>query len=232
MFTFVKSMEVVVMVVLGGMGSITGSIVAATLLTVALESLQAADQYRMVIYSMLLIVLMLTRPQRALRHARDLGRGRRAGCGGAPTEGRRERGRDAPVLEARGVVMRFGGLTALSDFDLSLRTGELVGLIGPNGAGKTTAFNALTGVYAPTEGEVQVGRTRRERPAPAPDLRAGRRPHLPERAPLQGAHRLRQRAHRLPRRVAERVHLGLAAHAPPRRRGGADPPAAPRSSSR
>jgi branched-chain amino acid transport system permease protein len=58
MFTFVKSMEVVVMVVLGGMGSI----VAATLLTVALESLQAADQYRMVIFSMLLIVLMLTRP--------------------------------------------------------------------------------------------------------------------------------------------------------------------------
>jgi branched-chain amino acid transport system permease protein len=62
MFTFVKSMEVVVMVVLGGMGSITGSIVAATLLTVALESLQAADQYRMVIFSWLLIVLMLTRP--------------------------------------------------------------------------------------------------------------------------------------------------------------------------
>jgi len=62
MFTFVKSMEVVVMVVLGGMGSITGSIVAATVLTVALESLQAADQYRMVLYSMLLIVLMLTRP--------------------------------------------------------------------------------------------------------------------------------------------------------------------------
>ena len=62
MFTFVKSMEVVVMVVLGGMGSITGSIVAATVLTVALESLQAADQYRMVLFSLLLIVLMLTRP--------------------------------------------------------------------------------------------------------------------------------------------------------------------------
>jgi branched-chain amino acid transport system ATP-binding protein len=60
------------------------------------------------------------------------------------------------VLEARGVVMRFGGLTALSGFDLSLKIGELVGLIGPNGAGKTTAFNALTGVYAPTEGDVEM----------------------------------------------------------------------------
>ena len=61
-FDFKRSMEVVVMVVLGGMGSITGSIVAATVLTVALESLQAADQYRMVLFSLLLIVLMLTRP--------------------------------------------------------------------------------------------------------------------------------------------------------------------------
>jgi branched-chain amino acid transport system permease protein len=51
-----------VMVVLGGMGSITGSIVAAAVLTFALEWLRGLDQYRMVIYSLLLVVLMLTRP--------------------------------------------------------------------------------------------------------------------------------------------------------------------------
>jgi branched-chain amino acid transport system permease protein len=62
MFTFVKSIEVVVMVVLGGMGSVTGSMLAATLLTVALEWLRGVDQYRMVVFSFLLIVLMLTRP--------------------------------------------------------------------------------------------------------------------------------------------------------------------------
>jgi branched-chain amino acid transport system permease protein len=61
-FTFVKSIEVVVMVVLGGMGSVTGSIVSALLLSLALEGLREAQQYRMVIYSLLLIVLMLTRP--------------------------------------------------------------------------------------------------------------------------------------------------------------------------
>ena len=62
-FTFVKSIEVVVMVVLGGMGSVTGSIVAALVLTFALEGLRDAQQYRMVMYSILLIVLMLTRPE-------------------------------------------------------------------------------------------------------------------------------------------------------------------------
>ncbi len=65
-----------------------------------------------------------------------------------------------PALQAEHVTMRFGGLRALSDFDLTLMPGELVGLIGPNGAGKTTAFNALTGVYQPTEGEVRVGGAR------------------------------------------------------------------------
>jgi branched-chain amino acid transport system ATP-binding protein len=62
----------------------------------------------------------------------------------------------AHPLEIRRVTMRFGGLRALADFDLAMRPGELVGLIGPNGAGKTTAFNAITGVYAPSDGDVLV----------------------------------------------------------------------------
>jgi branched-chain amino acid transport system ATP-binding protein len=70
-------------------------------------------------------------------------------------------------LEVRKVTMRFGGLKALSEFELVMRPGELVGLIGPNGAGKTTAFNAITGVYTPTEGEVRVAGKRVN----------GRRPH-------------------------------------------------------
>ena len=72
-----------------------------------------------------------------------------------------------PVLEAKKVTMQFGGLKALAEFDLTLLPRELVGLIGPNGAGKTTAFNAITGVYPPSSGDVILNGERVN----------GRRPH-------------------------------------------------------
>ncbi|MBI2964063.1 MAG: branched-chain amino acid ABC transporter permease [Deltaproteobacteria bacterium] len=65
-FTFLRSIEIIVMVVLGGMGSLTGSVASAALLTVLPELLRPLKDYRMVIYSALLIVLMLTRPQGVL----------------------------------------------------------------------------------------------------------------------------------------------------------------------
>jgi branched-chain amino acid transport system ATP-binding protein len=59
-----------------------------------------------------------------------------------------------PLLQLNRVTIRFGGLTAVSELDLSVGGNELVGLIGPNGAGKTTAFNLITGVYQPTDGAI------------------------------------------------------------------------------
>jgi branched-chain amino acid transport system ATP-binding protein len=59
-----------------------------------------------------------------------------------------------PLLNLEKVTICFGGLTAVSELDLSIGEHELVGLIGPNGAGKTTAFNLITGVYQPTAGKI------------------------------------------------------------------------------
>jgi len=59
------------------------------------------------------------------------------------------------LLRTEKLSIVFGGLKAVTNFNIELAPGELVGLIGPNGAGKTTVFNLLTGVYEPTEGEIE-----------------------------------------------------------------------------
>lgn len=67
----------------------------------------------------------------------------------------KERGHGRPiVLEMQGITKFFGGLRAVSNFDLNLFQNDLVGLIGPNGAGKTTVFNMITGIYVPTSGQI------------------------------------------------------------------------------
>ena len=58
------------------------------------------------------------------------------------------------VLRLEDVTMQFGGVVAVDNFSMEINEGEIVSLIGPNGAGKTTAFNAVTGVYQPTNGAI------------------------------------------------------------------------------
>jgi branched-chain amino acid transport system ATP-binding protein len=59
------------------------------------------------------------------------------------------------VLSISNLTMRFGGITAVNKLDLTVEPGQIFSVIGPNGAGKTTVFNAVTGIYEPTEGEVR-----------------------------------------------------------------------------
>ncbi|AVT40969.1 ABC transporter ATP-binding protein [Plantactinospora sp. BB1] len=71
------------------------------------------------------------------------------------------------LVDVDHLTLRFGGVVALDDVSFQIYKGEIIGLIGPNGAGKTTCFNAMTGVYRPTEGEVRFDGTRV----------SGRKPH-------------------------------------------------------
>lgn len=69
-----------------------------------------------------------------------------------------------PLLDVDQLTMRFGGLTAVSQVDLDVEPGQIYSVIGPNGAGKTTVFNAITGIYEPSAGEVRFDGRRLERP--------------------------------------------------------------------
>jgi branched-chain amino acid transport system permease protein len=191
-FGFILSMNYVVMIVLGGTGSITGATLAAIVLTIIPELLKYfkdqipgfKDEYRLVIYALLLILMMILRPQgvfgrselslagllrRFGRQPRAAGEGEVAGEPGshaaAATPPAGSNGRE--ILQAQDVRKVFGGLTAVDDLNLRLERGELVGLIGPNGAGKTTVFNLLTGVYEPTGGAIYFNGA----------LQAGQRPY-------------------------------------------------------
>lgn len=62
-------------------------------------------------------------------------------------------------LQVRGLTLRFGGLSALTNVDLSVRSGELMSLIGPNGAGKTSMLNCITGYYRPQQGSISFNGT-------------------------------------------------------------------------
>ncbi len=61
-----------------------------------------------------------------------------------------------PVLELRDLTLRFGGVTALAEFTMEVRTGELLALIGPNGAGKTSVLNCISGLYRAQEGTITL----------------------------------------------------------------------------
>ena len=168
-FDFNKSIEYLVMVVLGGMGSFTGSIISAAVLTLLPELLRQFADYRLLFYSIILIVMMLFRPTGLMgtsefslvrvwdKVASKLRFPKRKQKITMPDVPRYDVGdEDAPVLKTENLGIRFGGLQAAEDVNLALMDKEIVGLIGPNGAGKTTVFNMLTGVYLPTDGSIEL----------------------------------------------------------------------------
>ena len=66
----------------------------------------------------------------------------------------------ATLLDAKKILMQFGGLKALNEVDLDIKRGTIHGLIGPNGSGKSTMMNVLTGIYIPTAGDISFGGTK------------------------------------------------------------------------
>ncbi len=147
------SIQMLVFVVLGGMGNIRGSIIAATVLTILPEMLRGLKDYRMLFYAVVLIVVMIFNQSPAAVAQWRAGLMEKMPHFGKKAGAEKE-GNDMALLEVTNLGIAFGGLQAVAKLDMKIEKGHLYGLIGPNGAGKTTVFNMLTGVYKPTEGDI------------------------------------------------------------------------------
>jgi len=158
-FTIMRSVEVLVMAIVGGMGTLVGPILGAALFTYLPEKLQAFADYQFMVYGLILTVIFLllrrgiagslTEPLRFIP--------RRAFKGGMSENDAPRRPSsvgDKPVLEVDGLGKSFAGLVALDDVSLALRPGRITALIGPNGSGKSTLVNVVSGIYEPTAGRV------------------------------------------------------------------------------
>jgi len=176
-FSYERSLSLLVVVVLGGLGSRAGIVVAALLTTVYPPFLiwvfgQSLRGWDIIINGFVLMLTVAFQPRGYAGAVRDAMEHRRMRQGGEPPlpptrphlpdlgrpegmpEPRRARP-GVPVLEVSGIDVRFGGLQAVDSASLRVDRGTIVGLMGPNGAGKTTLFNAISGALTPDRGTVR-----------------------------------------------------------------------------
>jgi len=219
------SATVLVMVLIGGTGSVAGPLVGALVLLGLEEALKGALESWKLVEGALVIALVLLLPggvrslmpilvpgamQRVTVHRRP----------GTATEAVQDRVHNGPgsaahhksaaprpghagdvALRAENLHRRFGGVAAVSDVGLALRTGEIHALIGPNGAGKSTLVSLLSGELAPDAGRVMLGGVNVTKRAP-------------ERRARRGLGRSYQKTTIFPRFTArENVRLAVQAHA-------------------
>jgi branched-chain amino acid transport system ATP-binding protein len=154
-FAFSQSILFVLVVVIGGAGSVAGPLVGAAIVVLLPELLAGLAEYRLLFFGALLLAVLWAAPdgvvgavsrllsrKRAVRTARE----------GALPPPRLKAG-----LEIEGLGIRFGGVRAVHEVSLEAAPGQVTSLIGPNGAGKTTVLNMLGGFYRPQAGTVRLG---------------------------------------------------------------------------
>ncbi|MFM0030521.1 branched-chain amino acid ABC transporter ATP-binding protein/permease [Paraburkholderia madseniana] len=153
-FTYLQSVTILIVVVLGGRGSIPGVILGAVIVAGLPEVLRFLNLWRIFGFAIGLVILMLLRPQGLWPAPLRRVAAPRASTGDPEAVPPREKVTDEILLEVRNMQRRFGGVQAVGGISFTVRNGEILSLIGPNGAGKTTVFNCLTGVIRPTGGQV------------------------------------------------------------------------------
>jgi ABC-type branched-subunit amino acid transport system ATPase component len=168
-FTFNQSIELLLMTILGGSGTLAGPVVGTGLLFAASQALQGLHEWQTFAYGALLALVLFVMPEgivgglkRLLMKLRRRGSEARA-TGAWPnfvagfdtlTEERDHPGQ--ATLITRDLTLRFGGLTAVNLVDMEVRSGTVHALIGPNGAGKSSLLNIVSGFYRASAGTVTL----------------------------------------------------------------------------
>ncbi|MFR9161035.1 MAG: ABC transporter permease subunit [Ruthenibacterium lactatiformans] len=155
-FGWKKSADWVIMVFFGGVNSLTGSTLGAFILSALPQVLRGLQNYRYVIYAVLVLLIINFKPSGLLGEweftPRDIARSarklkRKLGLKKEETDG---------AAGSKNIYKSFGGVKAIQDFSLAADAGQIHGIIGPNGAGKTTIFNVISGVYPADQGSVTL----------------------------------------------------------------------------
>jgi ABC-type branched-subunit amino acid transport system ATPase component/ABC-type branched-subunit amino acid transport system permease subunit len=165
-FTFFHSVSFLLMVILGGTGTLLGPIVGTSILTYIAEILQDLREWQIFAYGALLAAVMFVMPQgivgtfdtlrdrlRVKPRGRETWRWPNSSPALAEMLTSGEQAQDI-ALETDSLTLRFGGLTAVDKVSLKVRSGTVHALIGPNGAGKSSLLNLISGFYPPSEGGI------------------------------------------------------------------------------
>ena len=171
-FYFNDTFLLLAMLIVGGMSTVTGAVTGAVVITVVIEVLRrleggftllgfdvpAVFGTTQIGIGLIILIAMFRKPE-GLAGSKEweerLFPTRHSSVDGAAAPSLQSP--ESAPLQAEGMTMQFGGLTAVNDVSITFNKGEILGLIGPNGSGKTTLMNMLSGVLTPTLGELKRG---------------------------------------------------------------------------